>query len=171
MSIYSRWLLKIRVFFVFLLLCLTSYCYAADKEPFVCYVQLNKSPDWSQYNVKLSMYDINTQKIFASFSLPQVKGSQPSVNSLKKPFDCKNHTLVSFIATFTPLIWQSEANKKYIANVTWNLTPQILAPQKGVNGLTITINFPSDFINVPGLNNNVDSIPNETGRMPATPTY
>jgi hypothetical protein len=161
---------KIRIFFTCLLCFWAPYSFAADKDPLTCYVQLNKAPDWSGYSVQLSMYDINTQKIFTTFSLPQAKGNQPSVNSLKKPFDCKNHNLVSFTATFSPPIWQTDANKKYIANVTWNLTPQIVAPQKDVKGITITINFPDNFIDVPALNNKIDYIPNQTEKI-AAPTY
>src|SRR5262249_46726913 len=95
-----HWSLKISSLFIFLLFSLTMpYGYAASKS-FTCYVQANKDPAWSAYDVKLSMYDINTQKIFETFSLPQAKGNVPSVNSIKKAFDCQNHSLVSFLASY-----------------------------------------------------------------------
>lgn len=132
-----------------------STCLAAN-PPLSCYVVLNKSPDWSKYDVTVVMYNLTNHNNITSYLLSKTTGSKPSVNSIKQSFNCQQYPQISFKASFKPPIWQNLAGQEYNAKTVWNLTPQLVEPPQNTNAITITINFPGDFMSVPALINNIN---------------
>ncbi|MGE3919781.1 MAG: hypothetical protein AB7F64_02350 [Gammaproteobacteria bacterium] len=122
--------------------------YAADNQ---CFIQLNKDPKWSAYEVTITMFDLSTNNSIKSYVLKKATKNSPSVDNLEKPFDCMKHPIFSFRASFSPPIWQNLANKQYLAKKVWNLTSQLL--ENSGKQLIITVNFPDDFVEVPELIN------------------
>lgn len=132
-----------------------STCLAANSPP-TCYVVLNKSPDWSKYDVTVVMYDLTNHKDITSFLLSKATSSKPSVNSIKQSFNCQQYPQISFKVSFQPPIWQNLAGQQYNAKTVWNLTPQLVEPPPNATAITITINFPDDFMSVPALIKNIN---------------
>lgn len=118
-----------------------------------CVVVVSKNPQWSQYDVNISLHDFLTQRPIMTFHLPKASAKSQSLNMASAHFDCSQYQEIQFYATFSPPIWQNQANKVYSSTIVWNITQQLAALKNGQNQLQIQVKFPEQFANVPELIN------------------
>jgi hypothetical protein len=124
---------------LFLLSSLCSFSLMA----FPCYLTLIKQTCWKDYALTVTMRDADKSMPITDIKIPTGE------LWTRVPFDCKPQESLSFVAQFTPVIWQGDENKTYLAKRNWFL-PQTVQPD--ILAWNIDICFPGDFTAVPAPN-------------------
>ncbi|MCC5791104.1 MAG: hypothetical protein JJT82_00640 [Legionellaceae bacterium] len=110
----------------------------ADSED--CYITLIKDNCWLNYTVAVTVIDQDSKKTVSSITAEKGKAWA------REKFKCTPGTTISYIATFSPVFWTADADKKYYSITYWHINPLLETAQvaQGVN-----LCFPRDFRNVP----------------------
>lgn len=117
-----------------------------------CVVTATKSHDWDNYNVSIAMTTIAQDKngvIITTLELPKATTNTPSVNSVTKSFDCKQHQQFRFRAKYEPAIWKNKEGQaidnEFHSIQVWDIGAQVNSMQSQTGTLVININYPQDF--------------------------
>lgn len=105
-----------------------------------CTISLVKASCWKDYDVKVDVTDLGSDKKIASVSAP--KGMMYG----RINFDCQPKQGLSQTATFSPIIWDADKGKSYHAIRLWYMPES--EPSVG-NRWEIKVCFPKHFSNVP----------------------
>ena len=95
---------------------------------------------WSNYEVNITVVDLDTRKDVTHFSIPKGK---PWV---RQAFSCQPHQKLMYYATFKPEIWRDDAGKSYRAQRFWGL-PTLINPAEKAWELKVC--YASDFAETP----------------------
>ena len=136
-------------------------------HPLTCEVVINKAPAWSAFDVNVTMNQISDNRpgtVIDTYALPKAAGKTPSVNTVKKSFDCSHQNFL-FVATYMPPIWRTTSGQP-TANVfpstkLYDISSLTMNPPKDMSTLTVVVNFPTDF--------GVDEDPNLVVQHATTP--
>lgn len=123
-----------------LLILLLGVGFTVQVQAFPCFLTMVKDSCWGDYNVTVVATDGSTGKQITTVVVPQ--GQSWS----RVQFDCQPAEAISFIATFTPVIWESDKGKSYAAQRQWTL-PEVI--KQGDTAWNITMCYPAEFSEVP----------------------
>lgn len=107
---------------------------------FPCYITIVKDSCWTNYDVTVTMSNLQTNTKVASVLVPKGKSWE------REQFTCDAAQTLSYVATFQPVIWENQANTLYRAVSFWDLPKTIGAHDLAWN---LTACFPRDFSGVP----------------------
>lgn len=107
---------------------------------FNCYFTLVKDNCWLKYNVNVRVIDASTEKEVLSVSVPAGQAWA------RETFACSPKQSLTYLASFTPVIWESEKGKVYNSVTNWIL-PDTIKP--GDKAWTISVCYPKSFVQVP----------------------
>jgi hypothetical protein len=107
---------------------------------FKCYYTLAKDSCWTPYNVSVTVSDGSTATDLFTVTIPA--GQQ----WVRKEFECSKTQALKYIATFTPIFWESGKGKTFPALRAWYLPGKI---NSGDSAWEIPVCYPKDFSNVP----------------------
>lgn len=105
-----------------------------------CYYTLVKADCWVNYDVTVTVSDAITNQRILTAVVP--KGKRWS----RQTFECQPAQKFMYEATFSPIIWEKDANKTYHALRFWSLPEQVSAQTAAWN---IPVCFPEAFAEVP----------------------
>lgn len=105
-----------------------------------CYYTLAKDSCWTNYDVSVDVIDSMTTKTLTTVTVP--KGQQWT----RQTFPCHEAQKLMYIATFSPVFWQSDIGKTYPAQNAWSLPEQI---NPGDSAWNVSVCYPADFSQVP----------------------
>ncbi len=124
-----------RIFALFLTLSCSTPLWS-----FNCYFTLAKDSCWTNYNITVDVVDDTTSTVLTTVSVPS---GTPWV---RQQFTCQPAQKLMYKARFTPIFWQSDANKTYSADRFWFM-PGTINP--GDKAWELPVCFPSNFAEVP----------------------
>ncbi|KTD74174.1 hypothetical protein [Legionella tucsonensis] len=127
----------VRTFIFILSLILSSSLWAAEVT---CYYTLVKDNCWTDYNVSVDVMDAVTAKVLTTVTVPAKK------SWIRQTFPCTPGQKLIYEAQFSPVFWQNDVGKTYIAKNYWSL-PHSINP--GDSAWNVTVCFSSDFSLVP----------------------
>ena len=107
---------------------------------FTCYMTVVKDSCWTNFDVNMQVMDAVANKLITTVSIP--KGTAWT----RQKFECSPGTKMLYKATYTPLIWQSEVGKVYMAKNYWTLPVNI---KTGDSAWDVPVCFPKEFAEVP----------------------
>lgn len=119
---------------------LIGILYFANLHAFTCFFSFVKDSCWKDYAVTVVATDILTGKEVVTVTID--KGQMWS----RKEFTCHSSQSFEFISTFTPVIWDKDAGKKYPGKSSWTLPAKI---DEGKTAWNLTVCFPKEFSEVP----------------------
>lgn len=128
---------------LFFIIVLVNSDLLANNTPknFICTVNLMKNNCWGGHKIVVQPIDVVSQKPFGSPIILDKDSEQAQQN-----IPCHPNQAISFIATFSPAIWQEDANVQYPTNHFWQ-SPVALPPQ--ASSWIISLCFANDFTSVP----------------------
>lgn len=106
---------------------------------FQCYLTLAKDSCWINYDVKLTVTDVNSKKLLTTVTV--AKGNSWT----RQAFDCVPGQKLLYQATFEPSFWQADKEQIYTAHHFWTLPSD---PKKAV-AWEIPVCYPSAFAGIP----------------------
>ncbi|KTC90590.1 hypothetical protein OQJ18_00920 [Fluoribacter dumoffii] len=122
-----------------------------------CYYTLVKDNCWTKYNVVVDVMDATSSNSLTTVTVPAGK------SWIRQTFPCDPGQKLMYRAKFSPVFWESDKDKTYMAKNYWSL-PNVINP--GDSAWNVTVCFPNDFGQVPmppeGSGNcgcNFDNIP------------
>lgn len=127
--------MRLRFSVSLLLAALSSQTFA-----FQCYMTLVKDSCWTNYDVKMTVYNSANNQVMFTVEAP--KGKQWA----RQPFDCEPATKMMYQASFQPVFWENDKGKSYWAIRYWSLPGAVLP---GQSAWDIPVCFPSAFSGVP----------------------
>lgn len=89
-----------------------------------CYITMAKDNCWKDYNVSVEVRTAGTNKQLTVLNLPKGRHFD------RQSFECKPLDTFYYIAKFSPMIWENQAEKTYRAKQNW----------------VIPANMPSDYV-------------------------
>jgi hypothetical protein len=109
-------------------------------ESFPCFFTVVKDSCWTKYNVEVNLIVSSTAKTLTTVNVVdgQIWGRQA--------FACQPGDIYSFSASFTPVFWQSDKNKKYKSLTHYQLPVSV---SQGDTAWNVTLCYPRDFSEVP----------------------
>ncbi|MDP3269368.1 MAG: hypothetical protein Q8M40_10010 [Legionella sp.] len=105
-----------------------------------CFFTLAKDSCWTGYNVVVDVIDARTNQILTTVTVPAEK------SWTRQSFVCEPSQKLMYHARFTPVFWQSDEGKTYLAKRFWSL-PSII--NQGDSAWNLSVCFASDFALVP----------------------
>lgn len=114
--------------------------FSSEASAFTCFLTLAKDSCWTEYDVKVDVIDILTNKTVISAIAPTGKSWN------RQEFACQPGQTFKYIATFSPIFWESDKGKQYSGTRTWTLPKEI---KKGDTAWNITVCYPEQFAEVP----------------------
>lgn len=123
-----------------LLMMLIGLALSLRLQAFPCFLTLVKDSCWTNYNLSVVVTNVNNEKAMFTVSIPE--GQSWS----RQKFECQPKDGLSFSATFTPVFWESDADKVYPSQHNWSF-PEAIA--KGDTAWNMTICYPNEFSGVP----------------------
>lgn len=116
-----------------------------------CNIIMTRTDAWSGHSVTVQMINYDDRHVITTFELPATKGTQKSINTVIKSFDCQKYQQLQFIAEFSPVVWKANRDKKYLSHHVYNIAATIARITSKNTKLTLKITFPNDFIGIPEL--------------------
>lgn len=113
---------------------------AANSFAFPCYFTLAKDSCWTDYDVKVIVMDAVKNKELLTVNIPKGK------SWVREKFTCQPEQKLFYHASFSPVFWQSEVGKTYMALRYWILPASI---SKDQSAWVISVCYPQDFSAVP----------------------
>ncbi|QDP73014.1 hypothetical protein FOG18_10780 [Legionella israelensis] len=123
-----------------LIFVLIGLFFSAQVMAFNCYLTLVKDSCWTNYNVTVDVIDAGENKTILTIEVPAGKSWN------RQQFTCEPSQRLMYKAKFTPVFWQSEKGKSYMAIRYWVLPSSIKATDVAWN---VSVCYPSDFSGVP----------------------
>ncbi|KTD01031.1 hypothetical protein OQJ19_12215 [Fluoribacter gormanii] len=105
-----------------------------------CYYTLVKDNCWIKYDVSVDVMDAISAKTLTTVTVPIGK------SWTRQTFPCQPGQKLMYRARFSPIFWESDAGKTYIAKNYWSL-PNTINP--GDSAWNVTVCYSSDFSLVP----------------------
>ncbi|QMT60954.1 MULTISPECIES: hypothetical protein [unclassified Legionella] len=105
-----------------------------------CYYTLVKDNCWIKYDVSVDVMDAVSAKILTTITVPVGK------SWTRQTFPCEPGQKLMYQARFSPIFWQSDEGKTYLAKNYWSL-PNTINP--GDSAWNVTVCYSSDFALVP----------------------
>lgn len=105
-----------------------------------CYYTLIKDNCWDKYNVFVDVMDAKSAKVLTTITVPIGK------SWTRQTFPCEPGQKLIYRAYFSPIFWDSDKGKTYIAKNYWSLPSKI---NPGDSAWNVTVCFASDFSQVP----------------------
>lgn len=105
-----------------------------------CYYTLAKDSCWTNYDVSVDIISAKNRRTVATVTVP--KGKQWT----RQIFPCEPAEILTYIARFSPVFWQSDIGKTYSAHNYWTLPDKVNAGDAGWN---VSVCYPADFSLVP----------------------
>lgn len=105
-----------------------------------CYYTLVKDNCWTKYDVSVDIMDAATNKILKTITVPNGKSWS------RQTFPCDPGQKLIYRAQFSPVFWESDKGKTYMAKNYWSL-PNSFNP--GDSAWNVTVCYPNDFSLVP----------------------
>lgn len=107
---------------------------------FPCYLTVVKDNCWTNYDVTVTMSNLQTNAKVSNVLVPKGKSWE------RQQFTCDAGQTLTYYATFQPVIWENQANTAYKAVSFWTLPTTIGAHDLAWN---LTACFPRDFSSTP----------------------
>ena len=107
---------------------------------FSCVMTIAKDNCWSNYDVTITVLDLDTHKNITSIVIPKGK------TWTKQQFTCQPHQKLMYYATFLPIIWKDDAGKTYRGHSFWAL-PHSINP--GETAWQLNVCYARDFAETP----------------------
>lgn len=105
-----------------------------------CYYTLVKDSCWTKYDVSVDVMDAVSAKVLTTVTVPAGK------SWMRQTFPCDAGQKLMYRAQFSPVFWESDKGKTYIAKNYWSL-PNTINP--GDSAWNVTVCYPNDFAQVP----------------------
>lgn len=102
-------------------------CQFVQVHAFPCYVTLVKDNCWLDYNVSVNVIDVMGDKPLMTLTIPKGK------TWVRQAFVCQPKQSVRLEATFSPLIWEADADKVYKGQRFWTFPEEIDPKQSAWN--------------------------------------
>lgn len=118
-----------------------GWLFASPLWAITCYYTLAKDNCWLKYNVTVDVIDSLSAKILTTVTVPAGKPWT------RVTFPCEtNGQKLMYRAKFSPVVWESEKGKVYMAKNYWSLPDHV---NPGDSAWNVSVCFPSDFSEVP----------------------
>ena len=116
------------------------WCFIAEAQAFQCFVTISKDNCWTNYTLKVDVSNAANKKIITSITVPQ--GSSWT----RKKFECQAHDAILFTASFSPVFWEADIAKTYLAKKHWILPASV---SHGDVAWHLNLCYPAQFAEVP----------------------
>jgi hypothetical protein len=107
---------------------------------FDCYYTLAKNDCWTSYSVTVDVIDAETATVLTKVTVP------PGTSWVRQAFNCTPGQALTYKATFSPIIWESDKNKIYTPK-RFAILPKTI--KSGATAWDVAVCFPADFSGVP----------------------
>ena len=122
------------------ILLLLGVGFSFQVQSFPCFVTLVKDSCWKNYNVEIAVTNGSANKLITKVSIPKGK------SWARQQFACQPADILLLSATFTPVFWENDTKKTYVAKREWKLPTAV---KKGDTAWNITTCYPAQFAEVP----------------------
>ena len=119
---------------------LLGMLFVFEAHAFPCFITLVKDTCWANYNVTVDVMSSENGKKRATVLIPE--GTAWS----REKFECKPGDTLQFQATFFPVFWEKDRDRKYAGKSNWPL-PQ--KPKKDETAWNLVVCFAKDFSEIP----------------------
>ncbi len=116
-----------------------TFLFASNLYAFPCYVTFVKNNCWTDYNVNLVLTEAITNKNLLNLTV--LKGK----SWVRGSFECEARQKLKASATFSPLIWETDAGKVYFAK-NFIFLPDEIDPSQ--SAWEVPICYPAAFTGV-----------------------
>ncbi|MFA6304020.1 MAG: hypothetical protein WC627_12940 [Legionella sp.] len=127
---------------------------------FNCFFTLVKDNCWFKYNVTVDVVDANKSKTVATITVPAGQ------SWARQSFACDKEEKLLYKAHFSPVIWESERGKEYMAHDYWSLPATINPNDKAWD---ITVCYAADFSETPMPPEATGTCVCDKSKIPAVP--
>lgn len=130
---------------------------ATTSWSFPCYLTVVKDNCWTDYDVSINVIDSENGAKVRTVTIPKKK------QWIRVLMDCHTSEKFMYIAQFSPVFWQSDKGKTYMAKHYWSL-PDKIHPQD--TAWTLSVCFANDFSLVPSPPQAVSSCVCDFSKLP-----
>ena len=107
---------------------------------FNCHFTFVKASCWKKYTVSVNVVDVQSAKVLTTVTIPADK------EWVRQEFDCNPSQQLMYYAQFSPIIWETDKGKRYLA-INYLSLPRAIKPSE--KAWVVSSCFPHDYANVP----------------------